>query len=212
MAPPTPSNINQGRQVHHVAPKSSIIVSEDTDISADYDQEFPVDPALLEERKTLSQVVGGITDLALITGIEDAISDALAPKPDPVRLEASSADFVRQLSKINIVKNMHLLTISTESRELGMASHSKRNSKDSSTHFTFTCSNAHLGCDYTTAHEYYLEKSHSVSCILAPGRETLKVKQTKTEDQNFKCSQEDCNSSFRTQDRLIKHTKLVHQA
>jgi len=85
--PWTSSNINQGRQVHHVAPKSSIVVSEDTDIPADYNKDFPVDLALLEEGNTLSYVVGGITDLALTTGIEDAISDALAPKSDPVRLK-----------------------------------------------------------------------------------------------------------------------------
>jgi hypothetical protein len=93
---------NQGKQVqqHHVAPKAPIIDSEDADTPGDYGEDFPIDPALLEEGESLSQVVGGTSDKALTAGIEDAITDALTPESDYVSLKESPAAFVNRLAKI----------------------------------------------------------------------------------------------------------------
>lgn len=80
---------NLGKQVqqHHVTLKALIIISENADTSEDYEENFLIDSALLEEEKSLSQVVDDISDKTLTAGIEDVITDALTFKSDYVSLK-----------------------------------------------------------------------------------------------------------------------------
>ncbi len=121
---------NLGKQVqqHHVTLKALIRISENADTSEDYEENFLIDSALLEEEKSLSQVVDDISDKTLTAGIEDVITDALTFESDYVSLKKSPAAFVNRLTKI----------------------------KDEPTLFTFACPNARLGCDYIIHNKYYL--------------------------------------------------------
>ncbi len=148
---------NLGKQVqqHHVTLKALIIISENADTSEDYEENFLIDSALLEEEKSLSQVVDDISDKTLTAGIEDVITDALTFKSDYVSLKKSPAAFVNRSTKINIIKNLKVLISSTASRAQ-MMTQNYNNSKDEPTLFTFACPNARLGCDYIIHNKYYL--------------------------------------------------------
>jgi len=91
---------NQEKQVqqHHVTLKAFIVISENTNTSEDYEKNFLIDSALLEEEKSLSQIVDDISDKTLTADIEDVITDALTFESDYVSLKKSSAAFVNRLT------------------------------------------------------------------------------------------------------------------
>lgn len=153
------------------------------DASEDYDEDFPIDLALLEEGQSLSQVVSSVSEKPLTAGIENAIAAALAPEGNYAHFtEESPAASVNRLAKINFIKNLKMLTSSTSARAQ-MVTENRNNSKDEPTLFTFACPNARFGWQlHQPNHKYYQEQKSCFSVAILRQTE----RKAETLDRHFK--------------------------